>query len=93
MKQSAESRFLLVENYTLTAPTWVRPGREFLEHFLFWNLSFIAIDPIWIGVKKEAACDLTVPLGGGTVVLDSGCEIHGVVMTYISTIACFVINT
>lgn len=34
VKQSAESGFLLVENYTLTAPTWVRLGREFLEPFL-----------------------------------------------------------
>jgi hypothetical protein len=55
----AESGFLLVENYTLTAPTWVRLGREFLEHFSFGIFSFITFVPIWTGVEKEALAIVT----------------------------------
>lgn len=33
---SPENAFLLVENYNMTTPAWIRPGREFLEPFLFF---------------------------------------------------------
>lgn len=51
---------MLVENYYLTTPGWVRPGQGIfgiptifprMERFVVF--SFIAVGPWWTGVKKE----------------------------------------